>query len=110
MPRTPTRLAGPLAVPLVGAIATVITVPALQKFIVRHIHIENPTGAAVTFTLTIGLDVAAARIYDAISIAGGAAVDFFCYHVLEVTEVMKTYASASPALVLVINGDVCTLG
>ena len=53
MGKSPSRLAGP-AVIATGP-ATIYTVPALTLTIARQIHIQNPSGSPVTFTLSIGV-------------------------------------------------------
>ena len=106
MPRTPKRLHGPALV--TNAAATKYTTPAATKTIVRHIHVDNP-GAAITFTLSIGADAAAVRIFDAFPIPTGP-YDHFCYYVLEAAELIQALASVTNQLVLTVDGDECTLG
>jgi len=108
MARIAKRLAGPLQ--LAASTATLYTVPAVTKTIVRHIHIANPTGGAVTVTMGIGADGATTRIFDAYSIASGAVLDHFCYYVLEAAELLKGHASAATSLVATIDGDEIVLG
>ena len=108
MARTPKRLAGPLQVS--NSATTRYTVPTSTKTIVRHIHLSNPSGSAVTFTLTIGSDAAAVRLFDAYSIAANTVFDHFCYYVVDAAEVMQTNAGTNNILVLTMNGDEITLG
>lgn len=108
MPRIATRLHGPAQVS--NAAATKYTVPANQKTIVRHIHIQNPSGSAVTFTMSIGADAAAVRLFDAFSIGANQVFDHFCYYVLEETEIIQAFAGTNNILVLTIDGDVSVLG
>lgn len=108
MARIPTRLAGPAQVS--NAAATKYTVPALTKTIVRHVHIQNPSGAAVTFTMSIGADAAGVRLFDAYSIAAGSVLDHFCYYVMAVAEVIQAFAGTNNILVLTIDGDEIILG
>jgi len=108
MPRTPKRLHGPAQVS--NAAADKYTVPATTKAIVRHIHVQNPSGAAVTLTLSIGADAAAVRIFDAYSVAAGSVLDHFCYYVLEAAEKIQGLAGTNNVLVITINGDEYTLG
>jgi len=108
MARIPTRLAGPAQVS--NAAATKYTVPALTKTIVRHVHIENPSGAAVTFTMSIGADAAATRLFDAYSIAAGAVLDHFCYYVIDAAEIIQALAGTNNILTLTIDGDEIVLG
>jgi hypothetical protein len=108
MARIPTRLAGPALI--TNAAATKYTVPALTKTIVRHIHVENPTGAAVTFTLSIGADAAGTRLFDVYSIAAGSVFDHFCYYVLATTEIVQAFAGTNNVMTLTIDGDEIVLG
>jgi hypothetical protein len=114
MARTPKRLFGPAQ--LTGAAATKYTVPAVTKTILRHIHVENPSGAAVAFTFSIGADAAGTRLFDAYSIpaagAGvtGSAFDHYCYYVLEAAEIIQSFAGTASVLVLTLDGDELTLG
>ncbi len=108
MPRIAKRLAGPAQVS--NAAATKYTVPALTKTIVRHIHVSNPSGGAVTFTASIGADAAATRIFDAYSIAAGAVLDHFCYYVLEAAEIIQALSGTNNVLTLTIDGDESVLG
>lgn len=108
MPRIATRLHGPAQVS--NAAATKYTVPANRKTIVRHIHVQNPSGAAVTFTMSIGADAAGVRLFDAYSIGAGQILDHFCYYVLEETEIIQAFAGTNNILVLTIDGDESVLG
>lgn len=108
MPRIAKRLAGPAQVS--NAAATKYTVPALTKTIIRHIHVQNPSGAAVTFTCSIGADAAATRIFDAYSIAAGSVLDHFCYYILDAAEILQALAGTNNILTLTIDGDESVLG
>lgn len=108
MARIPTRLHGPALV--TNAAATKYTVPALTKTIMRHVHIQNPSGSAVTFTLSIGADAAAVRLFDAYSIAAGTVLDHFCYYVLAAAEIVQGLAGTNNILTLTIDGDEIVLG
>lgn len=108
MARTPKRLAGPAQVS--NAAATKYTVPASTKTQVRHIHVQNPSGSAVTFTLSIGADAAGVRIFDAYSIAANSILDHFGIYVLDATEVIQAFAGTNNILTLTIDGDEITLG
>jgi hypothetical protein len=108
MARIAKRLAGPALIS--NAAATKYTVPAVTKTIVRHVHVENPTGAAVTFTMSIGADAAGTRLFDAYIIAAGAVLDHFCYYVLEAAEIIQALAGTNNVMTLTIDGDEIVLG
>lgn len=95
---------------LTNAAATKYTVPASTVTIVQHIHVSNPTAAAVPFTMSIGADAAATRIYDAYPIAAGGVLDVFCKYVLTATQVIQAFAGTTNVLVLTIDGQELTPG
>lgn len=106
MARTFKRLVGPIQ--LANAAATVYTVPASTKTMIRHIHISNPTVNARLVTISIGTSAAATRIYDAYSVAAGTALDFFCMYIVDATEIVQAFADAATSVVMVINGEEST--
>ena len=108
MARIAKRLAGPAQV--TNSAATKYTVPALTKTIIRHIHIQNPSGSAVTFTLSIGTDGATTRLFDAYSIGAGTVLDHFCYYVVDAAEIVQALAGTNNILTLTIDGDEIVLG
>lgn len=108
MARIAKRLSGPALV--TNAAATKYTVPALTKTIIRHVHISNPSAAAVTFTLSIGADAAAVRLFDAYVIAANTVLDHFCYYVVDAAEIVQGLAGTNNILTLTIDGDEIILG
>jgi hypothetical protein len=108
MARIAKRLAGPALIS--DSAATKYTVPALTKTIVRHVHVDNPTANAVTFTMSIGADAAATRLFDAYSIAAGSVLDHFCYYVVDAAEIIQALAGTSNVMTLTIDGDEIVLG
>jgi hypothetical protein len=97
------RLFGPAQ--LAGASATIYTVPANRRGCVRHIHLINPTGGAVTVTMGIGVDAAGTRILDAKSLAAAEVYDLYCKIDLEAAETLRAHASAAASIVATIGGD-----
>lgn len=108
MPRIATRFMGPALV--ATGPTTVYTVAANQKIIVRHVHIQNPSGAIVTFTMSIGASAAGTRIFDAYSIGAGQVFDHFCMYTLEETEIIQVAAGTNNILVITMNGELSVLG
>jgi hypothetical protein len=108
MTTTNKRLAGPAL--LTNTAATKYTTPASCVTIVQHIHVENPTGAAVTFTMSIGTDAAGTRIYDVFSIAAGGVLDTFCKYVLAAGEIIQAFAGTTNVMTLTIDGQELTPG
>lgn len=103
---TPKRLAGPAQVS--NAAATKYTTPALTRTLVKHIHVSNPGTTAVNFTLSIGADAAATRVFDAYTIPAGSVFDHFCYYTLEAAEIIQALGSINNQLNLIIAGDEIT--
>lgn len=114
MARTAKRLYGP-AVVATGP-TTVYTVPALTKTIIRYIHVQNPSGSAVTLSLSLGADAAGTRLYQTYSIPAAAAgvVDsvrqIFLYLIVDAAEIITVSAGTNNILTITINGDEITLG
>lgn len=103
MARTPTRLAGPAL--LTNAAATKYTAPA-GGALLRAIHLSNPTGSPVDFTLSIGADAAGTRLYDGYPIGVDQAVTLWCYHALTNGEIIQAFAGTNNVMTLTLDGDV----
>lgn len=114
MATTKKRLAGPAQV--ATGPATIYTVPASTKTIIRKIHVQNPSGSAVTLTLSIGADAAGTRFLSAYSIpaagAGvtGSVVDFWGPYTMDAAEVLQASAGTNNILTIVVDGEEITLG
>jgi hypothetical protein len=108
MARAQDRLFGPAQVS--NAAATKVTAGAAEKLVMRHIHVSNPSGSIVTFTMSIGADAAATRIFDAYPIPASTAVDFFGMYVVQAGEVVQAFAGTNNILTLECSGDRLTLG
>lgn len=59
----------------------------------------------MTFTLSIGLDAAGVRIFDAYSIAAGDVLDHYGLYALEPGEVIQAFSATNNVLVLTIDAD-----
>lgn len=114
MPKTAERLYGPALI--ATGPTTVYTVPALTKTIIRHIHLSNPSGSPVTFTLSIGADAAATRLWQTYSIPAAAAGvtdsvrEIYMYLIMDAAEILTLSAGTNNVLNITINGDEITLG
>lgn len=108
MSRIAKRLHGPALVTNVAT--TKYTVPTVTKTVVRHIHVQNPSGSPVDFTLSIGTDAAGTRIFDGFPIAADAVLDHFGIYVLEAAEIIQALAGTTNVVTLTIDGDEIVLG
>jgi len=108
MPRISTRLHGPAQVS--NAAATKFTVASSELNIINHIHVQNPSGATVTFTASIGADAAGTRIFDAYPIGAGQVLDHYCNYTLVAAEIFQAFAGTNNILTLTINGERSVLG
>jgi len=102
------RLSGPTQ--LTGSAVTQFTGATGITSTLRHVHVENPSVSAVTFTLSIGADGATTRVFDAYSIAAGAVLDWYPYIAIAAGEVVQAFAGTASQLVLTIGGDINATG
>jgi hypothetical protein len=114
MARIAKRLYGPAQI--ATGPTTVYTVPALTKTIIRQIHVSNPSGSAVTFTLSVGADGVTTRLWSTYSIPAAAAGvsdsvrDIFMYLIMDAAEILTLSAGTNNTLVIVVTGDEIVLG
>lgn len=101
-PRTLKRLYGPTL--LSNVAATLYTVPASTTAVIRHIHVSNPTGSPVNFTLSIGASAAGTRIWDAQPIPAADVLDHYQDFSLATGEIVQGFAGTASVLNLVIDG------
>lgn len=101
--KKPKRVHGPAA--LSNAATTKYTVPAATRAIVKHVHVSNTSAGAVNFTLSVGADAAATRLFDAYPIAASTAFDWYPYLVLDAAEIIQALGSISNQLTLTIDVD-----
>lgn len=96
------RLCGPSA--LTTSAATQYTVPGSTQTIIRNIHVVN-TNATVNsnFSLSIGSDIAATRLFAVTPIPGSSFLDWSGFIVLAAGEIIQAFASAA-TLTLTISG------
>ncbi len=102
---TPVRLAGPANVS--ASATTIYTVPADIRTTLAYFEVSNPTGGALTFTLSIGSDSAANRIYNT-TVKANERLTVRCMYVLLDGEVIQV--SGGTSLVVVVNGYERPLG
>jgi len=107
MPKIPKRIVGPTQ--LAASTATLYTVPASTRTVIRKIWIHNPEGGSSrTYTFGIGADAAGTRLRDAKTIAVGETVEVYGPFTLEAAETFRGHASAATALVIVVDGEEST--
>jgi hypothetical protein len=95
------RLAGPAA--LTTSAATKYTAPALTTTVIRRGRVSNPSGGALTFTMSIGADATGTRLYDAVSVPAGGGLDIFGPFTVAAGEIVQALGSGT-ALVLELDG------
>lgn len=103
MPGTPKRVHGPAQVS--NTAATKYTVGTGLRAVIRHIHVQNPSGSAATFTMSIGTDAAGTRIFDAYSIAANTYVDFWGPYTLAAAEIIQALSGTNNILTLTIDAE-----
>lgn len=106
MAKTPKRLHGPAQ--LSNSASTKYTVPGATTAVVRHIHVQNPSGSAVDFTLSIGANAAGTRIFDGLPIPADSERSFWGPYTLVAAEVIQGLAGTNNILTLTIDGEELT--
>lgn len=89
---------------LIGSAATLYTVPASTKFLMRSMHIANVTGSDRTFTLSIGTDATGTRLYGSQKIYANSVIDWSGFMPLDAAEIIQGLADATNAVVVTIGG------
>jgi hypothetical protein len=94
----------------IAASATNIYTPEAStiRFDMRHIHIDNVTAGAITFSMYIGAtggSAAGTEIFKDQSIAAKSPFDFFCSYKMLSTDFLSAIASAGSSLVIVVSGE-----
>jgi len=114
MAKTVKRLYGPALV--ATGPTTVYTVPASTTALIRHVHVSNPSGSAVTLTLSIGADAAGTRLLGTYSIPAAAAGvsdsvrDMYWSVPMTAAEILTVSAGTNNILVIVVSGEEYTAG
>jgi hypothetical protein len=108
MPDIRTRLFGPAL--LTNAAATVFTSPSNTTTIIKHLRVSNPSGSPVNFTMSIGADAAGTRVYGAVTVPAGGAIEAFCMYVVNEAEIVQAFGSSNNVLVLTLDGVENVLG
>ena len=81
---------------------------ATIRFDLQHIHIDNVTAGAVTFTLYIGATGGSAggtELFKSQSVAANSSFDFYCKYKLLSTDFLSGLASAGTSLVITLSGE-----
>jgi hypothetical protein len=100
--RTFKRLYGPTL--LGNAASTFYTCPVSTIAVIRHVHVSNPSGANVDFSLSIGTSAAGTRIWDAQPIPADDLLDHYQDFALAAGEIIQGFAGSAATLNLTIDG------
>lgn len=103
MAKVSKRIIGPTQ--LGNVAATLYTTPASTKTVVRRIHLSNPSGGAVSFTLSIGADAAGTRLYGSYSLPAASVYDIYGPFTLEAAEIIQGFASVAATVVITVDGE-----
>lgn len=100
--RTFRRFYGPTQ--LGNAAATLYTCPVGTTAVVRHIHVSNPSGSPVDFTLSIGTSAQGTRLWDAIPVPADDVLDHYQDFALAPNEIIQGFSGTAATLNLTIDG------
>lgn len=99
----PKRVHGPAHLGAVAA--TLYTVPSERVLLVRNIHVCNETAGDLTFTLSLGADAPATRVFAGEMVNSESSYDSFAPFVLTAGQVIQAFASAAASLTITIDGE-----
>lgn len=99
----PKMLYGPAQ--LAAAAATIYTVPTGRIAVIKNIHVVNGTAGDLTFTMSIGADAAATRIFDKQMANAEDSFDSFAQFVMTAGQILQAYASAATSLTICVDGE-----
>lgn len=108
MPGTFKRTFGPLALTTTLTANLYNQGSALIYDILKHIHIVNKTGAAVTVSLWLGGtggNVAGTELFTAVSIPANSYMDYYCNLKMTSTDFLVGGASANTSLTIYGEGE-----
>ncbi len=101
------RIAGPAY--LASSVADVYTPAASTIYtVIRHIHVANVTGGAVTFTLYVGGTAGSTggtELFKGYSVAANSAFDYYCMLRMASTDFLSGLASAGTSLTITVEGE-----
>jgi hypothetical protein len=90
---------------LTAVAATLYTVAANRRGIIRHIHFFNADVVARKVTVSLGVDAAATRIFDGFSIGPASGFDYYCFHVLNAADVIQGFADIAAKVTITAGGE-----
>lgn len=97
------RLAGPVQV--AGAATTILSIPDGIAAVVRFMHVQNPSGATVYLTMSVGADAAGSRFLDAYGIPAHSVKTVPIIVPLVALDRIQAFASAAATLTITLMGD-----
>lgn len=101
------RISGPAY--LANAAADIYTPPASTIYtIIKHIHIANVTGGAITFTLYVGASggsTAGTELFKAYTVSANGTFDYYCNMKMVSTDFLTGLASAATSLTIEVEGE-----
>lgn len=101
------RISGPAF--LAASATDIYTPPASTIYtIIRHIHIDNVTAGAVTFTLYVGAtggSAAGTELFKGYSVAANSSFDYYCALKMISTDFLSGLASAGTSLTITVEGE-----
>lgn len=99
----PKRFSGPEFLGITPA--TLYTVPAQRRIVIRHIHVKNNTDATRLFSFSIGLMNGDLSVFEDYPIAPRSVFDHFPFYVLEATELYQAAGDTDGELNLTVDGE-----
>ena len=100
------RIVGPLQ--LATSATDLFTVPTGMRVEIRGVHVNNPSGGEIEFTLSVDADAAGTRLLDQKAVGAGDSYNGrrAMNHTLVAGEKLQGFCDAASTAVLVIDGYV----
>ena len=107
MARQPVLLVPPTALGINSAAVYTAPsyVPTTQRTVIRHVHISNPAGSAVNFSMGLNGTVAGSQVFGSYSISASAVYDHYCQYPLSSGQTLQMWASGASVLVATVSGE-----
>ena len=107
MARQPVLIVPPTALGInSAALYTAPTyIPAAQRTVIRHVHIQNPAGSVVNFSMGLNGTVAGSQVFGSYSVSASAVFDHYCQYPLSSGQTLQMWASGASVLVATVAGE-----
>ena len=107
MARQPVLLVPPtqLGINSVAVYTAPSYVPTSLRSVARYLHVQNPSGSSVAFSMGLNGTVAGSRVYDVYSLAASSVYDQHINYPLSSGQTIQMWANGANVLVATVGGE-----